>query len=526
MFKRPSDRIIYFFPNVRHDTSPYLTDRDGNPLDKNPLRDRRVRKAISMGINRAAIASKVMEGLAAPAGQTVPEGWFGYNPELEVEPYDPEGAKKLLAEAGYPDGFGLTIHGPNDRYVNDSKICQAVGQMLARIGLDIKVDTMPKSVFFSKVRVPNVEFSFGLLGWGNSPYPASGHIGRPPSSSGKALQENHLLQFPRQPRVVTVFLIRRLMQSAVVLFVVSVLVFAGVYAIGNPLDLLIDSRATQAEIEQITRNLGLDRPLWEQYFVFLGAVLQGDFGHSFIYNEPAIKLILQRLPATLELAFAALVIATVVSLPLGIWAGLKPRSVAGRAIMAGSVLGFSLPSFWVGLMLIMVFSIMLGWLPTIGRGETVEVFGIGLSILTWDGLKHIILPALNLSIFAMALLVRLVRAGMLETLSLDYVKFARAKGVPIWRIILVHVLKNILIPIITVLGLEFGLILAFAVVTETVFAWPGMGKLIIDAINLLDRPVIVAYLMVTVLIFIVINFVVDVLYSIIDPRVRLAGSGE
>ena len=216
----------------------------------------------------------------------------------------------------------------------------------------------------------------------------------------------------------TVFLIRRLMQSAVVLFVVSILVFAGVYAIGNPLDLLIDSRATQAEIEQITRNLGLDRPLWEQYFVFLGAVLQGDFGHSFIYNEPAIKLIFQRLPATLELAFAAMVIATVVSLPLGIWAGLKPRSIAGQAIMAGSILGFSLPSFWVGLMLIMVFSIMLGWLPTIGRGETVEVLRIGLSILTWDGIKHIILPALNLSIFAMALLIRLVRAGMLETLSL------------------------------------------------------------------------------------------------------------
>ena len=210
---------------------------------------------------------------------------------------------------------------------------------------------------------------------------------------------------------------------------------------------MIDSRATQAEIEQITRNLGLDRPLWEQCFVFLGAVLQGDFGHSFIYDEPAIKLILQHLPATLELAFAA-----------------------------------------------MVFSIMLGWLPTIGRGETVEVLGIGLSILTWDGLKHIILPALNLGIFAMALLIRLVRAGMLETLSLDYVKSAHAKGVPTRRIIFVHVLKNILIPIITVLGLEFGLILAFAVVTETVFVWPGMGKLIIDAINLLDRPVIVAYL--------------------------------
>ena len=177
VFKRPSDRIIYFFPNVRHDTSPYLTDADGEPLSENPLRDLRVRKAISMAINREAIAAKVMEGLAAPAGQTVPEGWFGHNPALMVETYDPEGAKQLLAEAGYPDGFGITIHGPNNRYVNDSKICQAVGQMLARIGLKVEVDTMPKSVFFSKVRVPNVEFSFGLLGWGNSPYPASGHIG-------------------------------------------------------------------------------------------------------------------------------------------------------------------------------------------------------------------------------------------------------------------------------------------------------------------------------------------------------------
>ena len=324
----------------------------------------------------------------------------------------------------------------------------------------------------------------------------------------------------------TVYLIRRLLQSVAVLFIVSALVFAGVYAIGNPLDLLIDSRATPAEIERITRNLGLDRPLWEQYFAFLGAVLQGDFGDSFIYNEPAIKLILQRMPATLELAFASLFIAVVVAFPLGIWAGLKPRSFAGRAIMAGSILGFSLPSFWVGLMLIMVFSIMLGWLPTIGRGETAEVLGVELSIVTRDGLRHLILPALNLSVFAMALLIRLVRAGMLETLNLDYVRFARAKGLSSRRILLVHVLKNIMIPIITVLGLEFGLILAFAVVTETVFAWPGMGKLIIDAINLLDRPVIVAYLMITVLVFLVVNFLVDVAYSIVNPRVRLDGADE
>lgn len=324
----------------------------------------------------------------------------------------------------------------------------------------------------------------------------------------------------------TVFLVRRALQSVVVVFLVSILVFTGVYAIGNPVDLLIDARATEAEIQQTIRNLGLDRPLWEQYFVFLKAVLKGDFGHSFIYNEPAIKLILQRLPATLELAFVALLLAVVVGIPLGIWAGLKPDSVPGHTIMLGSVLGFSLPSFWVGIMLIMVFSIHLGWLPTTGRGETVTVFGVGWSLLTWDGIKHLILPAVNLGIFAIALIIRLTRAGMQETLNQDFIRFARAKGLSTTRVLFVHVLKNILIPIVTVLGLEFGLILAFAVVTETVFAWPGMGKLIIDAINLLDRPVIVAYLMITVLIFIVINFVVDVLYSVLDPRVRLGGAAS
>ena len=321
----------------------------------------------------------------------------------------------------------------------------------------------------------------------------------------------------------TAFIIRRTMQSVVVLFVVSVLVFVGVFAIGNPVDLLIDSRATQADIEQAMRNLGLDRPLWEQYFAFLGASLKGDFGHSFIHNEPALKLILQRLPATLELAFTAMLMAVVVGIPLGMWAGLRPNSISGRSIMASSILGFSLPSFWIGLMMVMVFSIWLGWLPTMGRGETVDVLGVRLSILTWDGIKHIILPALNLGMFATALVLRLTRAGMMEMLPQDFVKFAHAKGLSTKRIIFVHVLKNILIPIITVLGLEFGLILAFAVVTETVFAWPGMGKLIIDAINLLDRPVIVAYLMITVFIFILINLVVDILYSIVDPRVRVGG---
>jgi len=207
--------------------------------------------------------------------------------------------------------------------------------------------------------------------------------------------------------------------------------------------------------------------------------------------------------------------------PLGLYAGLKPDGFAGRAIMAGSILGFSLPSFWVGLMLIMVFAVQLGWLPSTGRGQTETLFGIPWSFLTWDGLRHMLMPAVNLALFNISLVLRLTRAGVRETLPMDFVKFARAKGLSPARVIFVHVLKNIMIPVVTVLGLELGSTIAFAVVTESVFAWPGMGKLIIDSINVLDRPVIVAYLMMIVLLFVTINLVVDILYMLLDPRVRL-----
>jgi peptide/nickel transport system permease protein len=219
-----------------------------------------------------------------------------------------------------------------------------------------------------------------------------------------------------------------------------------------------------------------------------------------------------------------MVIAVVLGIPLGLVAGLKPDSWLGRSIMAGSILGFSLPTFWVGLVLIMVFSVKLGWLPPNGRGETVTLLGVPVSFLTWDGLRHLALPALNLALFKLSLLVRLTRGGTREALLQDYVKFARAKGLPARRVIGVHVLKNILIPIVTVIGLELGSVIAYAVVTESIFAWPGSGKLLIDSINQLDRPVIVAYLLVTVAIFVVINFVVDLLYSFLDPRVRLAAA--
>lgn len=318
-----------------------------------------------------------------------------------------------------------------------------------------------------------------------------------------------------------VFTIRRLMQSIVVLFVMSLIVFVGIYAIGNPVDILINPESDIEEMEAAIRRMGLDRPMWEQYFVFLSNALAGDLGKSFVHNEPALRLILERFPATMELALGAMLIAILLGVPLGMIAGLKPDSWIGKTIMAGSILGFSLPTFWVGLMLIMLFAVMLGWLPASGRGNTVDVFGLPMSMFTLDGLSHILLPAFNLALFKMSLVARLSRAGTREVMLTDYVKFARAKGISNTRLIGVHVLKNILIPVVTVLGLELGSVIAFAVVTETVFAWPGIGKLLIDSIGLLDRPIVVAYLMLTVLLFITINFVVDILYSVLDPRVRL-----
>jgi peptide/nickel transport system permease protein len=318
-----------------------------------------------------------------------------------------------------------------------------------------------------------------------------------------------------------VFLIRRISQSVVVLLVMSLLVFVGVYAIGNPVDILISPEADQQEIQRVIESLGLDRPLWEQYWLFLVHAIQGDLGISFVYNQPALKLILERMPATLELAFAAVLLSIVIGIPLGMIAGLRPHAWYSRTIMSVSILGFSLPTFWVGLMMIMLFAVIAGWLPASGRGETVDLFGVPVSFLTEDGLRHLLLPAINLALFKVSLVIRLTRAGMRENLLMDYVKFAYAKGLSHSRVIFVHVLKNILVPVVTVVGLELGNVIAFAVVTESIFAWPGMGKLLIDSIGLLDRPIVVAYLLITVMMFIVINFVVDVLYSVLDPRVRL-----
>ena len=320
------------------------------------------------------------------------------------------------------------------------------------------------------------------------------------------------------------FTLRRLGQSLLVLVLMSLLVFLGVYAIGNPIDLLVNPQADDLERARATAALGLDQPIAKQYLTFLAHAATGDLGRSFVYNIPAIQLIFERLPATMELALAATFLAVLVGIPLGLVAGLKPDSLVGRTIMAGSILGFSLPTFWVGLVLIMVFSVQLGWLPPNGRGETVALLGVPVSFLTRDGLAHLAMPAINLALFKLSLMVRLTRAGTREAMLQDYVKFARAKGLTSRRVIGVHVLKNILVPIVTVIGLELGSVIAFAIVTESIFAWPGTGKLLIDSINQLDRPVVVAYLMVIVAIFVAINFVVDVLYSLLDPRVRLGGA--
>jgi peptide/nickel transport system permease protein len=323
----------------------------------------------------------------------------------------------------------------------------------------------------------------------------------------------------------TTWLIRRLIQAMLVVLVMTAIVFLGLHVIGNPVDILISPQADQAERARAIAALGLDKPLWQQYLEFLHGALRGDLGNSFVFNEPALRLIAERMPATMELAVTAVLLSVVLGIPLGLYAGLYPDRAGSRAIMAGSILGFSLPTFWVGLMLIMVFAVELGWLPSTGRGTTAALFGVQWSFLTWDGFRHMLMPATNLALFNISLVLRLVRAGVRETVLMDYVKFARAKGLSPARVVFVHVLKNIMIPVVTVIGLEFGSTIAFSVVTESVFAWPGMGKLIIDSINVLDRPVIVAYLMMIVVLFVTINLLVDILYTVLDPRVRLETKG-
>ena len=322
------------------------------------------------------------------------------------------------------------------------------------------------------------------------------------------------------------FVIKRVIQSILVLFIMSLIVFSMINLVGDPVDMLVNPESLPEEIDRVRRDFGLDQPVHVQYWKFLTGALSGDLGNSFIFGRPALALIAERFPATLELATCALILAVSVGLPLGIYAGLNPDGWGARIIMGGSVLGISIPTFWLGLMMIIIFSVFLGWLPVSGRGDTANFLGIESSIFTLDGLRHLILPAINLSLFKISIVIRLTRAGVEEVMALDFIKFARARGLSSQRIIRAHLLPNILIPIITVLAIEFGTLIAFATVTESVFAWPGVGKLVIAAIVNLDRPIVVAYLLFVVTLFLILNLIVDIIYAALDPRVRLQGDRQ
>lgn len=325
------------------------------------------------------------------------------------------------------------------------------------------------------------------------------------------------------------YIVRRVLQALVVLLALTLLVFVGIWLIGNPADALISPDASASERAAAIRALGLDQPLWRQYLDFLGGLARGDFGNSFVYRQPVAEILASRLPASLELALAAFVIAVGISIPVGLYAGLRPNSPVSRGIMGLSLIGVSVPQFWQGMVLIILFGITLSILPVGGRGDTATWFGVTSSLFTLDGLTHLLLPALNMALLKMSLLIRVTRAAVMEVRGLDYVRFARAKGVRRHRIVSRHILRNVMLPVVTVLGIEIGNLVAYAVITETVFSWPGVGKLLISSIQVLDRPMIIAYLCFTAVLFIFLNLMVDILYTLIDPRVRDAiqsGAGK
>jgi peptide/nickel transport system permease protein len=317
------------------------------------------------------------------------------------------------------------------------------------------------------------------------------------------------------------YLLKRLIQMVFVLWVVSVLVFVMMSFTGDPTYMMVPLDATDEQIAQARRILGLDESHLVQYWRFLSNLVQGDFGRSFVFRQPALELIMERLPATLEIVFLAMIMALVIAIPLGVYAGAYPERMTSRGLMAGSLVGISLPGFWLGMVLIFIFAVKLQLLPSSGRGPTVVVGGMRLSFMSWEGFRHLILPSITLSIGTLAILMRIIRAEMMEVLKQDYIKFARAKGAANRFVLFKHGLKNALIPLITVFGLMLGDLIAFATLTETIFAWPGIGKLLVDSIYRGDRPVIVVYLMFVAFLFVVVNFIVDVAYALIDPRIKI-----
>ena len=317
------------------------------------------------------------------------------------------------------------------------------------------------------------------------------------------------------------FVIRRLVQAIVVMLAVAFIAFTLFQYVGDPVSSLLGQDATQEQREQLRRDLGLDEPFPVQFARFVGNALHFEFGISLRQGRKVSTLIAERFPATVELAFAAAVIALLVGVPAGVYAALRRGSVGAQALMMLSLLGVSLPTFLIGILLILVCSVQLGWLPSFGRGDVVNLGRWTSGLLTVDGWRHLVLPAITLSVFQLALIMRLVRSEMLEVLRTDYIKFARARGLPDRAIYFGHALKNTLVPVITITGLQLGSLIAFAIITETVFQWPGMGFLFIQAVQFADIPVMAAYLCLISLIFVLVNLVVDLLYFAVDPRLRI-----
>ena len=312
------------------------------------------------------------------------------------------------------------------------------------------------------------------------------------------------------------YLVRRIAQGVVVLFIVSFICFVIFQYMGDPAWALAGRYATPKQLEMVRKKLGLDKPFYIQYLIFIKNALRGNFGMSFVSRLPAMQVILERLPATFELALMAMIIAVSFGVGLGVLVSVAPNSPLSRLIMAGSLLGISIPTFLTGILLIMVFAVELRWLPPFGRGEVVRIFGNWRSgLITWDGFKHLLLPALTLSTYQLAVLLRLTRAGMMEILGEEYIKTAWAKGLPQRAVLFKHALRNALIPVVTMIGLQFGELIAFSIVTETVFQWPGMGNLLLSAIFESDQPVIVSYITFVSLVILSLNLLVDILYVLV-----------
>ena len=316
-------------------------------------------------------------------------------------------------------------------------------------------------------------------------------------------------------------IVGRLSQAFLLLLVMSLIGFIGIHSVGNPVFNLVNiETATAEDIRNATIALGLDRPVWHQYLLFIGNVLSGNFGTSYIYHLPAFELVMSKLPATLELAVVAMSIAAPAGVLLGLLAGRRKGKPVDRAILHASVVALSIPSFWLSMMLILLGAILTGWFPSGGRGSTTALFGADWSVLTLDGLWRMMLPALALALPNIALIARLTRSGTIEVEAQDFIRFCQAKGLSSTRILFRHTLPNISIPIVTIIGMQFGGMLAFAVVVESIFNWPGVGKLLIDSIQLLDRPVVMATLTFISIAFVSLNALVDLFYVVLDPRTR------